>query len=908
VSGPGPGGRAATALGRGKDRLRRILGVGVQEEVESELGFHLQMRIRDLEAAGMSPAAAREQATSEFGDYQAIEAECMNIAKRRNRSVRRAEWLAELRQDVRFGFRQLARSPGFALLTVLMLALGIGASTAIFSIVNGVLLRPLPFPQPDRLVAVYQVDVEGTQGQFSHPNFVDLKERSGSFAALAEYASSFVPVLVGETAVRVPVARVSSDFFPALGVRAAVGRTFLPEEFGTGEPVVVVSDAFWRQHLAASRDLAAMTVRVGDQPLTVVGVLPPGIRFPGSAELWGPQGRTADETRTGHNWQVVGRLRAGVSPQAASRELREIGRALKARYGDDTMMMGAAAVPLHEVIVGGVRPMLLVLVGGAGVLLLITCANVVNLLLSRTAARQRELAVRRALGAGRARLVRQFVGESLVLTLAGGVMGAALAFVGMRALLALEPGRLPRVGEVRVDTAALLFALGVSVVAAAAIGLIVALRASDGSVWGALAEESRGSSGGAASHRMRSALAVGQVALTLVLLVGAGLLTRSFVRLMAVDPGYRTTDAVVMDVVIPWATSEEEKARSMRLHGELLARLAEIPGVTAAGSVNILPLGNEGTGSSGSFVRVDRSETVRDFDELTRLMREPGRAGDAVYRVASGGYFPAMGIPLVRGRLFDDRDTPQTPHAAVISRSLAEREWPGQDPVGKWIQYGGMDGDLRPFVIVGVVGDVREKSLDAEPEPAFYANVRQRPAGVFGPQNIILQGGDPQAVSAVARGIVREVNPGVPVRFRTLEGVFSASLSERRFSLLLMGVFAVTALVLAVTGIYGIISYLVAQRTREIGIRLALGAPVGAVRGMVLRSGVLLAAAGVALGLVSALAATRLLSGLLFGIGTRDPLTFVAVPLLLLGVAALASYVPARRTTRVDPIIVMRAE
>jgi predicted permease len=377
---------------------------------------------------------------------------------------------------------------------------------------------------------------------------------------------------------------------------------------------------------------------------------------------------------------------------------------------------------------------------------------------------------------------------------------------------------------------------------------------------------------------------------------------------MAVDPGYRTEGAVVMDVVVPWPGTDEERSRSMRLQGEVLARLAEIPGVAAVGSVNILPLGNEGEGSSGSFAKVDRAEVVRDFDELSRLIREPGRSGDALYRVASGGYFPAMGIPLIRGRLFDERDTPETPHAAVISRSLAEREWPGEDPVGKWIQYGGMDGDLRPFVVVGVVGDVRERSLDAEPQPTFYANVRQRPAGVGGPHNIILQGGDPQAVSTVARGIVREMNPGIPVRFRTLEGVFSASLSDRRFSLLLLGVFAVTALVLAVTGIYGIISYLVAQRTREIGIRLALGAPAGAVLGTVVRSGVLLTAVGVAVGLVSALAATRLLSGLLFGIGTRDPVTFVAVPLLLLGVAALASYLPARRTTRVDPMIVMRAE
>ncbi|HST61323.1 MAG TPA: ABC transporter permease [Longimicrobium sp.] len=896
------------AFGRGKDRLRRILGADVETEVESELGFHLLMRIRDLEAAGLSPAAAREQAARQFGDFEAIQRECRTIARRRNRTMRRREWMAELRQDARFGFRQLRRNPGFALLTVLMLALGIGASTAIFSIVNGVLLRALPFPEADRLVAVYQVDAEGAEGNFSHPNFVDVKERTRSFAALAEHASGSAPVVVGGTAVRVPVAWISSEFFSALGVGPVLGRTLLPEEFATGAPVAMVSDAFWRQHLGADRDLAARTVRVGDQPLTVVGVLPPGMNLPGDAGLWRPQGPLADATRTGHNWQVVGRLRAGVPPEAASRELRGIAQALKREHGDDTMIAGAAVVPLHEVVVGGVRPMLLVLVGASGLLLLITCANVVNLLLARTAARRRELAVRRALGAGRARLVRQFVGESLALALAGGVLGAAIAAAGTRALLALEPGRLPRAGEVRVDGAALLFALGVAVVAAAGIGIVVALRASGGAPWAALVEGSRGHSAGAASHRVRAVLAAGQVALTLVLLVGAGLLARSFLRLMAVDPGYRTEGAVAMEILVPWAQGDEDRARTLRFHQALHERLGAIPGVRALGSVNLLPLQNAGGGASGTFAKIDGTETVRGMEDVGRLVREPGRAGDAVYRVASGGYFPAMGIPLVRGRLFDARDTPETVHAAVISQSLAERAWPGQDPVGRQVQYGGMDGDVRPFVIVGVVGDVRERSLDAEPQPTFYANVQQRPGGVSGPHTILLYGGDPGAVAAAARGILREMDPEIPARLSTLEEVFSASLSDRRFSLLLLGAFAAVALVLAVTGIYAIISYLVVQRTREIGIRLALGAPAGTVRGMVLRSGVLLAAAGVAVGLASALLATRLLAGLLYGIGTRDPVTFVAVPLLLLAVAALASDVPARRTTRVDPMIVMRAE
>lgn len=822
--------------------------------------------------------------------------------------MRLREWLGEIRQDFGFGLRQLLRNPGFALVGVLMLALGVGASTALFSVVNGVLLRDLPYPEPGRLVAVYHLDEKREEGNFSHPNFVDVRERSRSFTALAEYASSFLPVMVGEDAVRVPVSRVSDDFFKALAVSPQLGRTFLPEEFGTVTPVVVVSDAFWRRHLGARRDLGSLTVRINGNPLTVVGVMPPAVTFPGDAGLWRPQGPMASATRTGHNWQVVGRLRPGVTPEAASRELDNIARALRREYGDQTMMVGAQAVSLREVIVGNARPALLVLLGAAGLLLLIACANVVNLLLTRAVGRQRELAVRMALGAGRARLMRQFVAETLALTLLGGALGALLALAGVRALLAIDPSRLPRAGEVRVDTVALLFALGVSLVAAVGMGLVVAVRASDGDIRERLQEGSRGQSGGAASQGLRYALAVGQVAMTVVLLVGAGLLARSFLSLTSVQPGYRTSGAVVMEILIPWARDEQEQARSLRFHEELLTRLAGIGGVREAGSVNILPLGDGGEGSSGMFLKVTGNEVIHGFDDYARLSRDPGRAGDAAYRVSSAGYFRAMGIPLVRGRLFDDSDTPESTDAAVISRSLAEAYWPGEDPVGRLVQYGGMDGDLHPFMIVGVVGDVRERGLDAEPRPTFYANVRQRPVGVNGPHNIVLLGGDPATVSAAARRIVREMNPEIPVRVRALEEVYSASLSTRRFSLLLLGMFAVTALVLAVVGIYGIVSYLVTQRTREIGIRLALGAPTGTVLRMVLRSGVLLAVAGVVAGLLMSLASTHVLSGLLYGIGTTDPVTFVAVPLLLIAVVAVASYIPARRTTRVDPVIAMRAE
>lgn len=896
------------SFSRGVDRLRRILGIDVEEEVESELEFHLQMRVRDMEAAGMTPEAAREKAEHEFGDYRAIERECRTIAKRRNRTMRRREWLGELRQDVRFGVRQFLRNPGFSLLAVLTLALGIGASTAIFSVVNGVLLRPLPYPEPDHLVAVFHVSDDGSEGNFSHPNFVDVKERSRSFTALAEHNSGFVPVTVGTQGVRVPLSQVSEEFFAALGTRPTLGRVFSPDEFGGDGSVAVVSDAFWRQHLGASPELADQRVRISDRPLTIIGVMPPEVNFPAQVGLWLPQGGMTGTHRTGHNWQVVGRLRPGISPEEASRELNGIARELKREYGDDTNMASAVATPLHEVIVGDVRPALYVLLGASGLLLLIACANVVNLLLTRMAARRRELAVRLALGVGRGRLMRQFVSESLVLTLVGASFGVLIAFAGVPWLLALEPGRLPRAGEVGVDVAALLFALGVSLLAAMAMGVIVVLRASDADIRETLAEGSRGQAGGAASSRFRSVVAAGQVALTLVLLIGAALLGRSFLRLNAVDPGFRTEGGVVMDVLIPWPRSEEETPRNLRFHHELVTRLASIPGVAAAGSVNLLPLGDGGVGSSGTFLKIYGSEVIEGFEDYRRLSREPGRAADAVYRVASSGYFPAMGIPVLRGRVFDERDTSGSTHAAVISKTLAEAAWPDQDPLGQLIQFGGMDGDMTPFVIVGVVGDVREQGLETDPPPIFYANSRQRPAGASGPHNIVMYGGDPRAITSAARAILREMNPEIPARFRTLEQVFSTSLADRRFSLLLLGAFAIVALLLAVTGIYGIISNLVAQRTREIGIRLALGARAENVLMMMVRSGVLMALVGVAAGLLIALASTRLLSGMLFGISTTDALTFVAVPVLLLGVAAVASYVPARRTMRVDPMIAMRAE
>lgn len=865
--------------------------------MDEEMRGHLEMEIEDRVRGGMSPAEARRTALRDFG--------AVDRFKEEGREARGIGWIEAFRQDVRFTTRSLLKTPGFTVVAVLTLGLGIGATTAIFSVVEGVLLRPLPYPDADRLVWVRQTSADGGMSPFSGPNFTDLRERSQSFTALASYNSNVVPVSVAGEAARVMVTNASGDFFRALGVQPVRGRGFTAEEWGTGAPVAVVSESYWRTRLGGATDLGATPVRVGTSMLTVVGVMPDGFDFPDGSGVWQPLPPQGGASRTAHNWQVVGRLRDGVPVAAGVREIDRIAAELKGVYGDDTNMSGATMIPLHERLVGHIRPALLVLLVSAGLLLVIACANVVNLLLARAAGRRRELAVRLALGAGRGRLTRQFLAESLVLSAAGGALGIALTWAGVRALAAIGAERIPRVDEIGVSAPVLLFVIGVTVVCAVALGLFTAFRAARGDVREALTDGSRSQTGGVGSHRVRAALTVVQVALTVLLLVGAGLLGRSFFGLMTVDPGYRTSGALVMDLLMPYAEDDAEGARLLRMQDEIMAAISAAPGVDEVGTVDVLPLSDHG--SNGSFVIVDAPDEVTTFEDFTRLINEPGRSGYANYRIASGGYFRAMGVPLIRGRLFDDRDHADAPHAAVISESLAEQQWPGQDPLGRLIQFGNMDGDLRVFTIVGVVGDVRESGLDQEPYPTFYGNARQRSRSLAGTHNFVVTGDfDPAAVSAVAREAVRARDAEMPIRFRTLDEVFSSSLSARRFSVVLLGAFSIAALLLAVTGIYGLVSYVVAQQTREIGIRLALGAPTERVLRQVVGRGLLLALAGIGVGLLVSLGATRAMAGLLYGVSTRDLQTFIAVPVLLATVAMLASYLPARRAARVDPMAAIR--
>jgi putative ABC transport system permease protein len=811
-----------------------------------------------------------------------------------------------LRHDLRYALRSFVRNPGFSGLTVSTLALGIGAATAIFSVIYGVLLRPLPYPDSDRIVRVYEVENEGRRINLSDPDFADFQARSASFGALAQLQGAGPTSVSGDVEpVRAPQAAVSSDFFRVLGVQPLAGRGFVPEEQREGgPPAVLVSHRFWQQHLGATPAFAGRTLVFNGRVHRVVGVLPPHLDYPVGADLFTPRELERRlPSRTAHNWTVIGRLRPGVPLANAQAEMSAIARRLKADVGTETDMADAALVALHEQLVGHVRPALLVLLGASGVLLLIACANVSNLLLARSATRQRELAVRVAMGARRARIVRQLVAESLVLSLAGGAVGVIVAVVGVQALLALEPGTLPRLGEVGVSWTALVFAFGVALATALVLGLVTALRgAGEGALREALAQSQRGVAAG--GSYVRSGLVVAQVALTLVLLVGAGLLGRSFIQLLSVNPGYRTEGAVVVDLSTPWPETDAEAARQRRFYDDLTARLRAIPGVTNVGGINAFPLRGAGY-SNGTFLELTRPDEKVDMAMLGRLFRDPARTGRADFRVATDGYFRAMQIPLVRGRLFDDRDAPQAPlHAAVISAALAKAEWPDSDPIGKIIQFGNMDGDLTPFTVVGVVGDIREARLDATPQPVFYANARQRRVSSF---SVVVQGNaDPGSVTAAARHIVRELAPSVPPRFRMLEDVVSTSVAQRRFSLVLLGVFGGAALLLAMMGVYSVVAYLVAQRQHEIGIRVALGAQRGDVLGLVLRHGAVLAIVGIAVGLAAALWLTRLLAGLLYGVTPTDPVSFASVVALLLGVALVASYLPARRALRVDPMSVLR--
>ena len=880
-------------------RLRRRT---VADEVDTELAFHLDMRMQEFLEQGMTAEAARAEALRRIGDYDRVRDACRVLGEARERDMQRAEWLDEVMQDLRFGARQLVRSRALTVVAVLTLALGIGATAAIFSVVDAVVLRPLPFDQPARVVELRSGPV-GSAGAVSGANFLDWRAQGTAFERMAAYVTTGFTLTGGELPELLEGARVSADYFGVFGVRPLLGRTFRPEEDEAGRGrVVVLSARAWQKHFGGAADVFGRAVQLNGVPHTVVGVMPPAFDYvEDSPELWVPLALDATEraSRGASYLTVLGRLKPGVTTEEAQRVMDAVAHRLKQEHPELSREAAILVRPFGAALTGDHRGRLLTLLGAVGFVLLIGCANVANLLLARGAARQRELAIRAALGAGRRRLVRQLFTESLVLALLGGAAGALLAVGGVRALVALAPDGVPRLEQAQVDARVLLFTLALSVLCSVLFGLVPAFRAARPQLEGALRSGGRHVTGGP-RDRLRGALVVLEVALTLVLLTGAGLLTRSALLLARVEPGYDPAGVLTAQLMLPPARYGEA-AQVVRAFGEIAREARLVPGVASAGLVMIVPLA---PGSADAAV----TAAGRPWTPEHRI--------PVKFQIASDGYLETLRIPLAAGRAFTPRDDADAPRVVVINEALARRLWPGESAVGRRVSnITGSPEDPQWAEVVGVIRDVRGTGLAEEAAPEVYYPVPQAPAPLW---PLIQRGltlvaraadgaGSATALERPLRAAVARVDASLPLgEPRTLASYLAASLATTRFTGLLLGALSAIGLVLAAIGIYGIVAYFVTQRLPEIGVRVALGATPANVARIVLDSGLRPVVLGVVLGIGAALAATRLLRGLLYGVSPSDPLTVTAVVALLLGAALLATLGPARRAMRVDPTSVMR--
>ena len=882
-------------LGRVARELRaHFWKPSVEEEVRTELASHLEMIEEELVGRGMSPAEARATARERFGNVGRIEASCRHEGQQRDREARRARWIGELGQDLRYAVRQLRANRRFALVAILTLAIGLGASVTIFGIADTVLLRPLPFAAPERLVLLDEVNPSGQLFSTSDPNYLDWRVRSTQFAGLAAYSPRRPTLRGGTTPERLRGTAVTHSLFDVLGVSPELGRTFSAAEDRKGGDtrVALISDALWRGRFGADPDILRRTLDLDGVRHRVIGVMPPTFDFPGEQELWVP-------LRPDYAWQrgdrrigVIGRLAPNATLASATRELAAISAQLAAEYPISNGSWTSRVRGFTELFVTPkLRARVVALLAAVGLLVLMACVNVASLLLARAGARQREMAVRAALGAGRARLVRQLLAESMLLALLGGAAGVLLAAAAVPVVRNIGSVAVPLLGSVALDWRVLGFALAACIVTGLAFGVApaaVVLRPAHGRAGGGgLHHTLRSGTRVERGNRLRGLLIVGSIALATVMLIGAVLVGASFRRLMRTDLGFAPERVLAASVVLP--DDEYDYERSAVFFGRLLPRLSAIPGVRAAGAVNLAPFSGGNTGM--------------EFVPGSTPPADPSGWRGASWRAVTPGYFAAIGIPLVRGRAIDRTDTYDAPDVLVINAAMARLGWPDRDPMGTQVTL----SNTRTATVIGIVGDSRDLAIDSVPGPAMYFSHAQLPWKSM--WLTIRTTGEPTTVLGAVRREVAELDPNLPLaRVGPLTGLVSDVAAEPRLTMLVFGMFGAAALVLAAVGLYGLVSYTVSLRTREIGVRVALGARPGAVARMIVGQGMRTAVVGVTLGTVAAVALAGTLRAILYEIEPTDPLTYAAVALLLLGVAATASALPARRAARSDPTQALRAE
>jgi putative ABC transport system permease protein len=874
-------------------QVQRVFGPNPKVDVQDELSFHLEMRIRELIERGESPERARELAMRRFGDYDESRRECEAIDERRGRRMVRTEYMTELRQDIGYAVRTLRRTPGFTAVAVATLALGIGANSAIFTVVHGVLLESLPFRDAERLHHVRMLYPDGTTYlSVSAPDFISVREENRVFEQVEAYATGILTMLGNGEPREIRGASVSDGLLPMLGVPVALGRGFAPEENQAGRNGVVVLDSgFWRREFGGDPAVLGRSVVLGGERYSIVGVLAPGAQLPERADVLRPLlydstfNATTATGRRSEFLEAIGRAKAGITAQQVGDDLRRLGAELQTRFPNTNGGLTLNAIRLQDLMVGAVRAPLFVLLGAVGFVLLVACANVANLLLARASARRAELAVRVALGAGRGRLLRQLLTESLVLGLAGGAAGLAIAFWGTRALVAAKPADIPRLENVSLDSTVALFTLATALLTSLAFGILPALQSTRGRITESLREGGHGGAAGRRSQGLRAALVVAEMALAVVLLTGAGLLIRSFVELTRVNTGFATEHTMAFGITMQGGAYKQGQQVRDRVP-EFEQRLRALPGVTAVAATTTLPL--SGLGAMIDFAVDGAPPPPPDVNQ------------EIAVASVTPDYFRTIGIPLRRGRLFTDRDRNDAPLVAIINEAAIRRWFPNQDPIGRRVNLSG-----RTYDVVGVVADVLQRNPGEPAAPQLFMAYAQRTTRSI--RMVVRTAGDPLALVSSVRSEIRAIDPNLAIaEFTPLDQLVARSVARPRFYTALLALFAGVALALAATGIFGVMSYAVAQRAREISIRMALGARTGNVLLMIVGRAVALAALGLSIGIAVALALGRVIRQQLFGVPLVDPITLGVVVLVLIASATIASLVPARRAAGLDPGTALR--